>query len=100
MSKGEFTSEGWAASTSEADQVIDMTDPKGPVRSISVLTPAGIVRVNVDLVVVRTGQQCVTVDVEANDERRPLARDGGLWDVTTNHTPRGITARLTRREGS
>ena len=42
----------------------------------------------------------VTVDVEANDERRPLARGGGIWDLTTNHTPRGIVARLTRREGS
>jgi hypothetical protein len=85
---------------SKADQVIDMTDPKGPVTTAEIRTPGGIIRVDVGLVVVRTGQQRVTVDVEANNERRPPALGGGIWDVTTNHTPRGIMARLTRREGS
>lgn len=86
--------------SSAADQIIDMTDPKGPVLSVDIHTPAGIVRVNVDLVSVRTGQPRVVVEIEANDARRPLAQGDGIWDLTTNHTPRGIMARLTRREGS
>lgn len=85
---------------SEADQVIDMTDPKGPVRCVEIITPAGIVRVNVDLVNIRTGQPRVMVEIEANHTRRPLTRGDGIWDVTTNHTAHGIVARLTRREGS
>lgn len=96
----EFPSEHWAASTGGADQVIDMTDPRGPVRSAEIRTPAGIVRVHANVVVVRTGQQRVTVEIEANDARSPVAQGDGIWDVTTNHTVRGIVARLTRREGS
>jgi len=85
---------------SEADQVVDMTDPRSPMTTAEILTPGGVIRVNVDLVVVRTGQQRVMVEIEAEDERRPLRQGRGIWDVTTNHTPRGIVARLTRREGS
>jgi hypothetical protein len=85
---------------SEAAQVIDLTDPLGPVQSVEVRTPGGIVRVHASTVAVRTGQQRVVVEIEANHERRPLTRGGGTWDVTTNHTLRGIMARLTRREGT
>jgi hypothetical protein len=83
-----------------ADQVVDLTDPRSPAQSVEILTPAGIVRVHANTVVVRTGQQRVVVEIEANHARRPLTGGGGIWDLTTNHTARGIVARLTRREGS
>jgi hypothetical protein len=85
----------------EADQVIDMTDPKGAVRHIAVLTPAGIVRVNVDLVVVRTGQPAVSVEIEPNLSHRPTTAPGGHWDLSQReHTGRGLEVSLHRREGS
>lgn len=85
----------------EADQVIDMTDPKGPVRCIEVRTPAGIVRVNVDLVVVRTGQSAVSVEIEANLPWKQVTEPGGRWDITQReHTGRGLEVTLHRREGS
>jgi hypothetical protein len=80
---------------------IDLTDPKGPVRCIEVHTPAGIVRVNVDLVVVRTGQSAVSVEIEANHSWKRVTEPGGHWDITQReHTGRGIEVSLTRREGS
>lgn len=101
MSRGDFTSEGWAAPAGGVDQVVDMTDPKGPVRSIAVLTPAGIVRVSVDLVVVRTGQPCVSVEVEPNYDWRRTTAPGGHWDMARReHTGRGLEISLCRREGS
>jgi hypothetical protein len=86
---------------SDADQVIDMTDPKGPVRCVEVLTPAGIVRVNVDLVVVRSGQSAVSVEVEPNYDWRRRTAPGGHWEITQReHTGRGLELALHRREGS
>jgi hypothetical protein len=86
---------------SHSDLVVDLTDPKGPVSCVEVHTPAGIVRVNVDLVVVRTGQPCVSVEVEPNYDWRQRTAPGGHWDITQReHAGRGLELALSRREGS
>jgi hypothetical protein len=85
----------------EADQVIDLRDPKGPVRCVEIHTPAGIVRVNVDLVVVATGQPSVSVEIEANQSWKQVTEPGGHWDITQReHAGRGLEVSLHRREGS
>lgn len=87
--------------SSAADQIIDMTDPRGPVLSVDILTPAGIVRVHANLVTVATGQSAVSVEIEANQSWRPVTEPGGHWDITQReHVGRGLEVTLRRREGS
>ena len=79
---------------------IDLTGETTSLRYVEILTDAGIVRVNVGLVNVRTGQPCVAVEIEPNMARigRTHTGAGGDWDtdVTDHGTRTDVT--LDRRK--
>jgi hypothetical protein len=70
-------------------QQIDLTAPSGSLTYVEILTPAGIVRVNTNLVSVRTNQPAVVIEVEPDVAR---------WNTSVNDSRAEIT--LTRRSGT
>ena len=60
---------------------IDLTGPSNILTYVEILTPAGIVRVNTNLVDTRTGAPVVVVEVERQVPARPNTRYEGA------HTP-------------
>ena len=82
---------------------IDLTSPSGGrLIYLEILTDAGIVRVNTNLVDTRTGQPCVVVEVEPNTAYRQWTAPGGDWETEIREP--GILSRtdvrLTKREGT
>lgn len=89
--------------SSKTVQRIDLTAPSDSLTYAEILTPAGIVRVNTNLVNVHTGQPTVVVEVEPNTTYRPKTAPGGDWDVDGRSVALGarFDVTLTRRqEGS
>ena len=80
-----------------AAQQIDLTAPSDSLTYVEVLTPAGIVRVNTNLIDTRTRRPVVVVEVEPNTTYRPktAAEDwhvswadrGSRFDVTLTRQP-------------
>lgn len=82
---------------------IDLTSPASPVQCVEIITRAGIVRVNANLVTVATGQESVSVEIELNLSRIGVrkTRPGGQWEIgQREHTGRGLEITLRREEGS
>jgi len=69
---------------SQAEQVIDLTEQGQSLRYVEVLTEAGVVRVNVNLVNVITGARVVGVEVEPYPHWRTRTeeRAGGRTDIS------------------
>lgn len=60
---------------------VDATLPGDRLAVVEVLTPAGIVRVNTNLVDTRTRQPVVVVEIEPNTEYHAKTAPGGDWEV-------------------
>jgi hypothetical protein len=80
---------------------IVMTGQGPALRTVEILTDAGIIRVNTNLVNVRTVQPSVVVEVEPNMARisRAHTEAGGDWDVEVTHHGTRTDLTLTRRKG-
>jgi hypothetical protein len=63
------------------EQVIDLTAPSNSLRYVEILTPGGIVRVNVGLENVRSRRPVVVVEVEPNTLHQRKTAPGGDWAV-------------------
>lgn len=79
-------------------QKIDATAPGEHLSVVEVHTPGGIVRVNANLVNVRTGQPCVVVEVEPNTRYQPKTSGGGDWDIDVRDVGIRTDVTLTKRE--
>ena len=62
-------------------QKVDVTAPGDHLSVVEILTVAGIVRVNTNLVNTQTGQPVVVVEIERNYAGRAKTAPGGEWDV-------------------
>jgi len=82
-------------------QRIDLTAPSDSATYVEVLTPAGIVRVNTNLVTTRTGQPCAVVEIEPNMANigRRMTEPGGEWDIEVYDHGTRTDVTLTRKEG-
>jgi hypothetical protein len=82
---------------------VDLTSPPGDgLVYAEILTEAGIIRVNVNLVKVFTGERRVVVEVEPNMSGigRLKTEPGGQWDIDTQDHGTRTDLILTRKEGS
>ena len=61
---------------------VDLTAASGSLTYAEILTPAGIVRVNTNLVNVRTGQPSVVIEVESDSAHWDTRFDLGRGDIT------------------
>lgn len=69
-------------------QTVDLTTPGAHLRVVEVLTPAGIVRLNTNLIDVRTGRAVVVVEVEPNTLYGAKTAPGGEWETEVrDHGP-------------
>lgn len=64
---------------------VDLTAPSDELTYVEILTPAGIVRVNTNLVNTRTLAPRVMVEIEANTSYRAHTEPGGDWVIELNH---------------
>jgi hypothetical protein len=62
---------------------IDLTAPS----DVEILTPAGIVRVNTNLVNTQTLAPVVVVEIQPNTSGRRLTASGGHWVTELTHRP-------------
>jgi hypothetical protein len=81
------------------EQVIDLTVTGDSLRYVEVLTPAGLVRVNVNLVNVRSRQAVVVVEVEPNTSYQRKTVPGGNWAAVADHKGSRVDVTLTREPG-
>lgn len=86
---------------------IDLTGPSNILTYVEILTPAGIVRVNTNLVDTRTGVPAVVVEIERQVPYRPNTRYGdahtppaGEWEAEVREQFGGLRTdvTLTRRQ--
>ena len=79
-------------------QRVDLTAPSDSLTYVEILTPAGIVRVNTNLVDTRTEAPVVVVEVEQNIAGRRMTIPGGDWDAEVRDRTGRVDVRLTRRQ--
>lgn len=63
---------------------VNLTEHGGQLEYAEILTPAGIVRVNVGLADTRTGEPVVLVEVQANSRYARHTDPGGHWNIETS----------------
>lgn len=82
-----------------APRQIDLTETDGSLHYVEVLTPGGLVRVNVGLVDTRTGRPVVVVEIEPNIPGRAKTAPGGDWATEVrDHLGFRTDVRLVQRE--
>jgi hypothetical protein len=79
--------------TTEVAQV-DLTAPSDSLTYAEIITPAGIVRVNTNLIDTRTGAPVVVIEITPEGMRSPRTAAEG-WDISVRDVGLGIRTDIT-----